>query len=356
MELSNIIISRAIVHEAVRASMMDDAPPLLSEDLITLDTKTKRHISKRLTDTLASGSHCVEVTVSDGDKGSPFDRATSLLTIREKNYIATTKVLAEALSRAQVPGAIKTGSVFFITGSCVADNQPSRFVAIIKADSDEALLKTVKGDNVKVDFVGGVLMGASQRLIKIAFFIEDHRLEQGEEKEEVRRTTDFSVMVFDHLMQNRGDVDASSYFYRTFLHCELANDASRMTKRFFEATRTYINSMDIELVERHALRSDLITHMRSNKTTLDARSFAMEVLPKTHWDPFIQHCRTAGITKAINKDTELIKGKLRRQTLKFTSKVIIYGSPEVIRDSVKLKGMKDGWTEVAIKGEVDETV
>lgn len=197
MNIANIDISRVIVHEVVRASQVAERPPILNDELVKLDRKGTSLVGKRLIATVASGSHCVDVTVDDSTIGSPFDHATTMLDAKDAQFIEASRHLARALSSAQTAGPIKAGSAIFVQGVCVADGEKSRFLAIIKADSDQALVKQITDENISLAFVGDTLLGESQRLIKIAFFIEDEK-SAGKK----RSPDEFSVRVFDHLMQN----------------------------------------------------------------------------------------------------------------------------------------------------------
>lgn len=65
MNIANIEIRRAITHEVVRASHLTERPPVLSDALMVLDEPGKKLVARRLVDTVASGSHCVDVDVED---------------------------------------------------------------------------------------------------------------------------------------------------------------------------------------------------------------------------------------------------------------------------------------------------
>lgn len=356
MIIANVEITRVIVHEVVRAAQISERPPILSDEMITLDERGKELVGKRLVATVASGSHCVDVTVNDATSGSPFDRATGLLDADDANFVGDSKHLARSLSNAQTAGPIKSGSAIFVQGTCAADGQQSRFIAIIKADSDQALYKRIDGDNITLTYVNDMLLGESQRLLKIAFFIEDAEQNSDEEDSGTaqRLPEEFSVKVFDHLMQTSGDGDAAAYFYSTFLKCQLAHNASRQTKQFYEVVSEFIGNMDVPQAEKVELRGDLIAYLRGNRATLEPRTFAQEVLPQAQQDAFVRKCRDSGITQAISKNLDLLKGKLRRQSVKFTSNVTLYASPDAFRDSVKILGTSDdGWTELKIRGLVE---
>jgi hypothetical protein len=352
MNIANVDITRVIAHEVVRASQISERPPVLSDDLVALDDKGKALVSRRLVDTVASGSHCVDVTVDDATVGSPFDRATKMLDVDDDGFIANSKQLASSLSAAQTAGPIKSGSAMFVQGTCAADGKSSRFLAIIKADSDQALYKRIKGESITLTYVNDMLLGESQRLIKIAFFIEE--ADRDGDLTAIRPSEDFSVKVFDHLMQTSGDGDAAAYFYSTFLKCKLSHNAARQTKQFFEVVRVFIDELPVSQAQRVAFHGDLISYFRQNATILEPRTFAKDVLPPAHQDKFVQKCREAGITQAFSKELDLVKGKLRRQSVKFSSNVTLYAPADVFRDAVKITGIsEDGWTDLKIRGTVE---
>ena len=349
MNITNIAIVRVIVHEVVRASQLADRPPILNEVLVTLDTRGKNLVSRRLVDTMASGSHCVDVTVEDATPGSPFDLTTAMLNLPNDSFIANSKRLASSLSSAQTAGPIKSGSAVFVQGTCLADGTASRFIAIIKADSDQALYKNVDGEEISLTYVNEMILGESQRLIKIAFFIEDSN-SPGDH----RSPDDFSVKVFDHLMQTSGNGEAAAYFYQTFLKCGLADNSSRQTKEFYNAARSFIDQMPVSQADRVDFQGDLISYLRQNNEILEPRTFARMVLPEDQRGAFLGVCRDSGITEAITKDLTLLKGKLRRRSVKFSSNVTLYAPPDVFKESVEITGESDdGWTEVRIRGSIE---
>ncbi len=352
MNIANVDITRVIAHEVVRASQLAERPPVLSDDLVALDAKGKALVGRRLVDTVASGSHCVDVTVDDGGNGSPFDKATAMLDSDDDGFVANSQHLAGTLSSAQTAGPIKSGSAMFVQGTCSADSIPSRFLAIIKADSDQALYKRVKGESITLTYVSDMLLGESQRLIKIAFFIEQD--ERDGDPTAARQPEDFSVKVFDHLMQTSGDGDAAAYFYSTFLKCRLSHNAARQTRHFYEVVKSFIEAMPVSQAERVAYHGDLISYFRQNRATLEPRTFAQDVLPLAQRDAFVRKCHEEGITQAFSKELDLVKGKLRRQSVKFSSNVTLYAPSEVFREAVKITGTsQDGWTELKIRGSIE---
>jgi hypothetical protein len=352
MNITSVNIIRVIAHEVVRASQIAERPPVLSDDLVVLNDRGKALVGRRLVDTVASGSHCVDVAVDDGSAGSPFDKATAMLDSDDDRFVENSKHMAGSLSSAQTAGPIKSGSAIFVQGTCSADGTPSRFIAIIKADSDQGLYKRVDGESITLTYVSDMLLGESQRLIKIAFFIEEAARDDGATGG--RQPEDFSVKVFDHLMQTSGDGDAAAYFYRTFLKCKLSHNAARQTKQFYELVRSFIEEMPVSQAEKVSYHGDLISYFRQNRSTLEPRTFAQDVLPQELQDAFVRKCRENGISQAFSKELDLVKGKLRRQSVKFSSNVTLYAPSEVFRDAVHIIGTsEDGWTELKIRGSIE---
>lgn len=354
MNIANINVIRAITHEVVRASQLEERPPVLSDDILTFDAKGNDLISRRLTAAVASGSHCVDVTVADDTRGSPFDHVVSMIEQDSDEFILNSKHLANSLSLAQTTGSIKSGTAIFIQGTCVADGRELRFIAVIKADSDQGFYKKIDEDNhITLTYINDMLLGESQRLIKIGFFLEEEKPNPTASHKNERKPEEFSIKIFDHTLQNSGDGNAARYFYGIFLKCRQADNSARKTKEFFEVARGYIDNLSIPREEKVDLRGDLISYMRGNKAVIEPRTFAQDVLPINYQDDFLNKCSESKITDAFTKDTGLIKSKLKRQSIKFTSEVIMYASPEIFRESVKIGQENDGWTEVKIKGLIE---
>src|SRR6266496_1969874 len=106
----NLKLNRIIVHEVLLASDLDrDRKPSYSEDIIELDPKGSQLLSRRLTDSLGSESHSVELKVELDNEGSSFDGVTRLLDAKDGEFVRLSKKLAAGLTNAQNSGTIKAG-------------------------------------------------------------------------------------------------------------------------------------------------------------------------------------------------------------------------------------------------------
>lgn len=350
MVIMNMQIKRAIAHEVLRQTKatveLAERPPIENDSLIPLDNRSQQLISERLITALGSGSSCVDVSV-DEDRKEPFLQISSMLDAVDNDFITYSQSLARQLSKAQIAGSIKSGSALFIQGSCMVDDQLTRFITVIKADSDRALSKQISDNTISFEYIQDILFGSSQRLIKIAFFTEDAE----REKEGPRSPDDFSIKVYDHLMQNSNDRAAAAYFYKTFLGCKIAVTAAVNTKKFFETITNFINNSKLPQDKKVTLRGDVISHLRGNVDVINPTTFAKEVLPKEYQDPFLSECREKGVADSFSRDITLIRAKLRRQSIRFSSNVTLYAPPDVLKESVIVKNQdEEGWTDIRIRG------
>ena len=352
MQIADIKIERVIAHEVLKATSLEDRPPILSQETVGLDTAGKRLIGNRMVEKLSTGSHSIDVAVENSGPGSPFSTVVEMLDGSKQNFIAGSQNLALALTRAQTAGSIKEGVGVFLQGDCLHMGERKRFLTIVKADPDQGLYREPGvGKTIKLQYVSDLIFGQSQRLIKMAVFLEE--IETQDTAPGERDPSEFSIRVYDHMMQNGGGGKVANYFFQTFLECKIAASAPVKTKRFFEETEKFINLMDVDPEVKKDLRSDLVSFMRDNRTIIEARTFAGEKLPRLLQDDFIEMCSRHNIDEAFAKDVQLIKGRMRRQTVRFSSDVTIAAKPEIMKESVRIGDEEKGWTTIRIKGKVN---
>lgn len=342
-------ISRVIAHEVVKAREGTPSnPPQMSDSLMLLtDVKAKGLMFDRINSTIGQGSKSVDVQV---ETPAVFHILTSMLDADDDQFIHYSKDLANALSLVQTAGTIKAGVAVFIQGKCFYNDESLRFIAVIKADPDQALHRTYKCNRIELDYVNNILFGTSNRLLKIGFFIEEQKLDSNTEPSP-RKPEDFTIKVFDHLMNNSSDANAARYFYQAFLGCKLAETSAVQSKKFFEFTNAFIMDSNLKQEEKETCRGGLFAFMRSNKATIDASEFAREFLPTEIQSQYIGYCNENNILTAFSKDNALILSKLKKRTIRFSSKVTIYASTDILDDNVKIEDQdEDGWTLVKIKG------
>ncbi len=351
MNFKNLKLDRIIVHEVLLASDLEaNRQPALSDDFIEIDPAGEQLLCKRLVDALGSESHSVELAVELDEDGSSFQLATQLLDAKKAAFIKGSQELAKRLTQAQVSGAVKAGIAVIVTGSMGSDGSPARFVVILKAESDAGFIKQKGPKGVSLAFITDLVLGAQQRLYKVGCFVEKVRAAAAG----ARSKADFDVVVYDHLMSSTGKSEAARYFYGTFLGCRLADSASRLTKIFFDETRSFIDSLRTNPKQRMELRTHLVSYMKSEEPHISTRHFAERYLPNDLHQSYDQAMRRARFpARNVSKDNKHIRRSLQLRRVVFTSKVRIVASEEDFGDKVKILDEANGWTNVKIAGTLE---
>lgn len=349
---ANLKLNRIIVHEVLLASDLEaEREPTYSDEFIELDPKGEQLLCKRLTDSLGSESHSVELEVELDAVGSAFDLVTRLLDGNKKEFINLSRNLASRLTNAQIGGSIKAGIAVVIDGTMGSDSRAERFVVVLKAESDAGFVKEKAGKGVFLRFISDMVLGAQQRLFKIGCFVEKARVNA---TNGVRSKEDFEVIVYDHQMSNTGSNEAARYFYGAFLGCRLADNAARLTRIFYEEASNFINSLKLKPQERLELRSHLISYLKSQEKHISVKDFADRYIPMPMRDGLTKRFKAVRFpARNISKDTRDITRRLQFRKMMFSSKVRIYAPEDQFADLVKIDGEAAGWTSVKIKGSLD---
>lgn len=351
----NLRLQRLIVHEVVLASALDDnLQPVMSQTLTELDPSGLQLVSRRLAEALGTESHSIEVRIEETGTDSAFHLATSLFEADNTSFVSISHQLANKLSRAQTVGSIKSGVAVIIQALIGSDAAPHRLVAIVKAESDAAFVKRNSGQEVTLEFVKEMVFGAQQRLFKIAAIVE----RPGVVPNEAADPSDFEVVVYDHQMNIKGEGSAAQYFYRTFLGATMVASTPQINKRFFEATGQFIANSNRNRDERSALRSDLISYLRSNETTVSGRQFGERYLrdneERRQYLAFLHRSQVPRGT--FEKDTRFFAHQLKIRRLTFAHRIHLSAPAEGFDRLVQVMDSTPEATTLRIAGAlIDES-
>jgi hypothetical protein len=147
-----------------------------------------------------------------------------------------------------------------------------------------------------------------------------------------------------------------NYFYDGFLGCAYMRSSDILTKSFYEHTKEYLSKKSKmtgeEIVDR---MSALYTYLKvDNVLAISVNDFAQRYLPdagvRDTYSAYMQAKNMPMIS--FSKDLEMLKGKLKRRKIKFTSDVYIYAPFEAFSENVQFLEQTDADTTVKIKGHI----
>ncbi len=350
MSFENLRISRLIVHKLGINSRTHQSAPVMSQALTVLPPAGKETLQRRLTDALADGSECVEVSITDQSQGSTFQRAAMLPAAADSDFIALSQDLTNKLTSAQTNASIKPGLLMVFTGTCGADSG-QRVTILLKAENDSGFTTEDGEDGILLHYIENLFLTPAQKLYKIGAFREVSTTSVGQAQ---RSGDDFEVFVFDHLLK-RAAQGPALYFCKTFLGCDTSSNAKQQTRDFFNLTNKFIAQLALSEEDKIDQCGNLTAYLRGTSPHFSALEFADQFFePKTsdQFRSFLQNNEFP--LTAISRDTSLIVSKLKTRRLKFSSEVRITCPSEVFSQVVRIIGINDGWTELLIKGTVEE--
>jgi hypothetical protein len=123
--------------------------------------------------------------------------------------------------------------------------------------------------------------------------------------------------------------DELAQFWSRFLGCRVREAPRITTKKFFDATIEYINTVVTEPELKNDLYDSIISEMKSQKKTFAPKKFVEDYIPEEHRDAFREHLVAQHVTmKQFPIDITEIKSHLKRRSLQTSTGVRITVPPE----------------------------
>jgi hypothetical protein len=147
--------------------------------------------------------------------------------------------------------------------------------------------------------------------------------------------------------------NAAGYFYSRFLDMDISKSSKKLTQDFFENTRDFINTAQIEESNKLALHEALRSEMRSRKTTLSTADFAETNLPEEMQGEYLDFMKNKSFpAAAVTKDNGYIESKLKiRSKLVFSNDVWVSVPPDQLKNLVEIIPSDDNESTILkIKG------
>jgi hypothetical protein len=347
---SDLKIRRAVVHEVFpRDNDRTPVSPRCSTHLAEIDRDGVRVIRDRLVRAIGSDARRMEMVVTNSGPGSAFSLVDGLREAEDEKFVELSQQLTLKLDSVQGSRTIPGGVVVVMDGVIGEEAKP--FGCIIKAEMHDGFLKEMSDSGPLIRYLRELLLTPNQKFHKVGLFIRDQlAAEEGFEAEAYR------VFVFDAQMSGADPRTAANYFYEMFLGCAVAPNSSRLTRRFYEASKAFINSAVDGDDKKVELVTALHVYLRSERQTIHAGEFAEEYLPGSLHQGYRDAIREADVPDtAIYRDTSLIKRKLKIRNLRFSNDVRLIAPADRFDELVQVvDGDTDEWTNVRIRGHIQK--
>ncbi len=352
LDLSDLTISRVVVFDVPTGDANKAvAVPSGGLSVVNLTGPTHDMVVKRLTKVLGKNSHGIEASFDDTEAGSFFQLGASMTTANDVDFLAASHVIAKSLAKAQShrPPPCK---LIVMSGAVTLNAYP--FLAVIKAELQEALTERSTSSKTTLSLLTDIFMTESQRLYKVGFM---HRIGNNAPMTKgLFSYKHFAIHLFDHLVTKTETRGAAIYFYRQFLGCEIANSARSLTRNFFEQTNDFLNKLDVTQDRRIELQEALRSELRSTSSILSVDKFAADHFETQQGSAYKKFMDGKNFpSTAVMKDTEYVKTRLRRRHKVLFSNDVMITTPADKIDLIEISENDDGSTNVRITGKVQST-
>jgi hypothetical protein len=359
MRLLNPSINRIIIHQVFQRKEADKMiVPIKSTSYTRFAPDAMRTFQVRVNDALGQSSRAVAMEIVQQDEKSLIQLVNKMADQNEDDFVESSYQVAIKLADAQVQTNYPGGIIVIFLGT--QGEYQKKFLGIMKAEVHSGYEKheNPKTGEISLNFIEELLLTPSSRLYKTAGFFEKN--EYDENCKDLNEK--WAVMVSDSQINKADGKAAAQYFYSGFLGFGYPDTSARTTKLFYEATKGFIDCMDISQEKRNDLLNALVIYLRADLSgVVDPIKFADTYFETDTRDLFTSHIKTAGLpVTCFTKDTEQIESKLKTRKIKFKSKVNISAPADVFKELVEIKtingeikeGSVEEWTQVIVKDRI----
>lgn len=320
MDVSDLDLTTVMLHNVPQAgrSAKDAAALQLADVPVVLTAELRAFLVEKVRTALRNRARPVTEDVAAGSSVAAAIRAHLQASPAERDLVATSKALAQALHDAQ-PGNSPSGMV--LVADVVLAGGQALLLAKLDIETGVAASTTVASGQtvVSIEIVPGLFVTDQTKVFKIALFAASGVLDGA-----------LHGQVVDAQMDGAGIAN----FFLQLLGCSLTQRAQELTEQFFDATQDWLNGSSVTDPEvRAKVEIALIAEMGSEARQLNPLLFAAAHVPVAHRDSFMGSLTARGVSAtSFKKDIDLVESRLKRVQIETTTGVLILAPPDKLSD------------------------
>ena len=329
ISLQQFSINRIILHEVSRhVPHADKAEPVKGTELIKLTDEAKKAIEDRIVQVLGRDSQSIEVEVDDDSEASTFQSCVKLMDQGDADFVDYSFNLAQRLATAQASKSVPGGLVVVFDGT--VGSPTKRFISILKAEKQAGFVRHAGQNGMALEYLKEIFLTEDTKLYKIGFIHEDEEDTDGG----FRETSQFTVMIYDHLITRGNREAAAQYFYKVFLGCKFAKSSKSQTRKYYLETQKFVNDSALSQEDKLDLIQALYSYVKvNNEQIIDPAKFAVDHMPVDVQDAYSKHLRKVGLPPhAINKDLSALQTELKRRQIVMEGQVRLSAPAEAFQE------------------------
>lgn len=351
MNLANLEIEMVAIHQIYKYGEYSERYRL-NNSISVLDENSLNVIKNRVVEALGEDTKSIELQIVHEDEESTFQKLASMIYAESNEFLEISKDLTIHLASKQNNSRIPGGIIVFFRGTV---RETNKYIVVLKAECQEGFALTTAGANIDLTYIANLLLTRTQKLYKVAMFIEKNTTEEVD-TDLLRDPNDFDVIIYDNNITHLDTQNAAYYFYKDFLGCDLMPTTRKLTRDFYNLTTQFINTANIGNEQKVDFQNSLCNYLKvSRETVISVSDFGDKYFAPEMRDSYYRYmAQNSFPTHAIHKDTSLIDRHLRKRRMCFDTKVRITAPYDDFTELVIIEECDDpGYTRVKIKGKIE---
>ena len=344
IDLSSITIDKLIVHDIPKHKKSEKIiTPSYSEQESSTTDGMRVFFKDKITAAL-SGKKSFKICI-DPKKDSPVPLyIKNILKKDDDSFVSDSKKIADRLLVSQ-DGVNAAGILLVISGKISDKNA----CIILKLERDKGIQLELNTETNSFDLIDieNLMLTQKTKIFKVVLFIQ---------------RDDFGVkydgFLTDYQIDMKAKKEIQTFFMDDFLGCVPFQDPKFSTQKFYNYTRTYIDTLEDEIVKTKYTQ-DLNSYIQKNQGTVSPREFAEDYFEtpedKDNYKKYLVE-KKFSFDNAYLKDTALIINKIRKITITFENDISIIGNKGTIDDKVQLIKLDNGQHKAEIISKIKNVI
>lgn len=339
IDLSSILIERIIVHD-IPKHLKDslDVAPNYSSNESKLSDGMRLFFKDKLVQAL--GSDKAFKICFDDSKESPISWIVEqILKSKGKEHVERSKAIAKHLFEIQV-GSNAAGILVVIFGKVDDFNT----CAILKLEMDKGaqLVLDPTTRSYDIEEVHNLMLTQKTKIFKVAMFILRENF-----------SAKYDGIIMDYQIDIKAKKEVTTWFIEKFLGCIAFEDPKITTQKFYNLTRSYIDTHD-DPIKKAKYLQDLNSYVQKNTKTISAKEFADDYLVDTpdrnNYKNFLESKKFKFTT--FQKDLTQINRQVKKIAIVFENDISIIGNKGTFKNKVVLEDSQNGQTKATVTSRI----
>jgi hypothetical protein len=337
-DIGKLEIKKVIIHDVPKHKIDEtEFEPIYSENECEINDKLRLFFQRKINSSLAS-DQALRICF-DKNPESQVPIYIKEILQSEEEFIPLSCAITKRLFEIQT-GSNSSGLIMIVRGIL----SKKSVCLVLKLERDKGA--QVKRDELTKTFIAteidNLLLTEKNKVFKTALFINKAEFKQ-----------DFDGILSDNQNNLSQRNEISSFFMSKFLGCKPFMNPKATTKKFYDLTSGYIDSLD-DPIDKAKYYHDLKSYVQKNQPIINPDEFANDYLKNTdqrnEYKNYLEKNKFS--YESFEKDISYIKNRVEKSSINFTNGVTIIGTKKNLLKDVKLTNIEGGDTKAEIVSKI----